>query len=257
MPHLDRDGVRIHYEIAGSGPTILATHGYSATSYMWRDTAAALEDRYQVITWDIRGHGGSDSPDDPALYSKEATLADMAALLDHAGAERAILMGHSLGGYLSLSFHVEHPERVRALVLVGTGPGYRNPEARAGWNQQAEERARNFEQHGIENLEMPEAHGNQHQSARGLALAARGILAQHDGLVMDDLPNIRVPALVVVGDRDTAFHGASDYMAKRIPNARKVMLDGAGHMPNLDQPEAFNQGLQAFLADLEAGAGDA
>jgi pimeloyl-ACP methyl ester carboxylesterase len=250
MPLLSRNGVDIHYEIAGQGPTLLITHGYSATSHMWRDTVEALKDRYQVVTWDIRGHGGSDSPSDPALYSKDACLDDMAALLDVAGADEAILMGHSLGGYLSLAFHVEHPQRVRALVLVGTGPGYRNPEARAGWNQQADGRARYFETRGLIDLENPEAHGNRHRSAEGLALAARGILAQHDGLVMEELPKIRVPTLIVIGADDTPFLGASDYMAKRIATARKVLLDGAGHMPNLDQPHAFHQALAEFLANL-------
>jgi pimeloyl-ACP methyl ester carboxylesterase len=250
MPHLSRSGVNLHYEIAGHGPTVLITHGYSATSYMWRDTVEALKDRYQVITWDIRGHGRSDSPADPVLYSKRAALDDMAELLDVAGANRAILMGHSLGGYLSLAFHVEHPQRVRALVLVGTGPGYRNADARAGWNEQAEGRARFFEKRGLVDMGVPEAHGNQHRSAEGLALAARGILAQHDGLVMENLPTIQVPTLIVVGANDTPFLGASDYMAQRIPNARKVLVPDAGHMPNLDQPQTFRAALAEFLADL-------
>jgi pimeloyl-ACP methyl ester carboxylesterase len=251
MPTLPRDGTEIHYEVAGRGPTLLITHGYSATSYMWRDTAAALADRFQVVTWDIRGHGRSGSPSDPALYSREATLGDMAALLDVVGADRAILMGHSLGGYLSLAFHVEHPERVRALVLVGTGPGYRNADARHGWNQQAEARARYFEKRGLKGLDTPAAHNDQHRSATGLALAARGILTQHDGRVMESLPQIDVPVLVVIGADDTPFLGASEYLENRILAARRVVLAGAGHMPNLDQPAAFQQTLEEFLAGLE------
>jgi len=135
-------------------------------------------------------------------------------------------------------------------VLVGTGPGYRNPDARAGWNEQAEGRARYFEKRGLTDMETPEAHGNQHGSAEGLALAARGILAQHDGLVMEELPKIQVPTLIVVGADDTPFLGASDYMEKRIANARKVVLPDAGHMPNLDQPVGFHQALEEFLANL-------
>jgi pimeloyl-ACP methyl ester carboxylesterase len=250
MPHLDRDGVRIHYREAGSGPLVLITHGYSATSYMWRDTLDALADRHHAIAWDIRGHGGSDSPAKAARYSREASLDDMAALLDHAGAPDAILVGHSLGGYLSLSFLAEYPQRVRALVLVGTGPGYRNPEARAGWNQQAEGRARFFERQGLAGLETPAAHGGEHRSAAGLALAARGILTQHDGLVMERLPEIQVPTLIIVGENDTPFRGASDYMEKRIPGARQVVIAAAGHMPNLDQPQAFTAALEQFLAEL-------
>jgi pimeloyl-ACP methyl ester carboxylesterase len=247
MPHLDRNGVKIHYDVTGSGPVVLCSHGFSLTGHMWQGVVEALADRYQVVTWDIRGHGWSDSPDAPAAYSKDLTLGDMAALLDAVGAERAVLMGHSLGGYLSLAFHVAHPERVRALVLVGTGPGYRNAEARAGWNRQAAERARFFETHGIEGYESESLHGNRHASARGLALAARGILAQHDGSVMEDLPNIRVPTLIVVGADDAPFLGAADYMEKRIAGSRKVVIPNAGHTPNVEQPEAFRRAVRGFL----------
>jgi pimeloyl-ACP methyl ester carboxylesterase len=250
MPHLNRDGVNIHYEVTGTGPVVLCTHGFSLTGHMWQAAVEALSDRYRMVTWDIRGHGWSDSPDAPEAYSKALTLADMAALLDAVGAERAVLMGHSLGGYLSLSFHVEHAERIRALVLVGTGPGYRNPDARAGWNQQAEERAQFFETRGIEGYESEALHGNRHRSARGLALAARGILAQHDGLVMEDLPNIQVPTLIVVGADDTPFLGAADYMAKRIAGSRKVVVPDAGHTPNVEQPALFARELAAFLEGL-------
>lgn len=250
MPYLNRDGVNIHYEVTGTGPVVLCTHGFSLTGHMWKDTVAALCDRFRMVTWDIRGHGWSDSPDDAGAYSKALALADMAALLDAVGADRAVLMGHSLGGYLSLSFHVGHAARVRGLVLVGTGPGYRNPEARAGWNQQAEERARFFESHGLVGYESEALHGNRHRSARGLALAARGILAQHDGLVMEDLPNIRVPTLIVVGADDSPFLGAADYMEKRIAGSRKVVIDGAGHTPNIDQPEAFRRAVDSFLGSI-------
>jgi pimeloyl-ACP methyl ester carboxylesterase len=217
---------------------------------MWLASMDSIAAGHHAIAWDIRGHGQSDSPNDPDLYSREATLEDMDALLDHAGAESAILMGHSLGGYLSLSYAATRPERVRALILVGTGPGYRNPEARAGWNQQAEGRARYFEKRGLEGLELQAAHGGEHSSATGLAMAARGILAQHDGLVMEHIKDIAVPTLVVVGADDAPFRGASDYMASRLPNARLVVLDGAGHLPNLDAPEAFNDALTGFLSEL-------
>ena len=98
MPLLDRDGVRIHYEVHGKGPVVLLSHGYSATSQMWRGQIAALSKDHTLVTWDMRGHGRSDSPDDPARYSAEATIDDMAALLDAVGAERAVIGGLSLGG---------------------------------------------------------------------------------------------------------------------------------------------------------------
>jgi pimeloyl-ACP methyl ester carboxylesterase len=86
-----------------------------------------------------------------------------------------------------------------------------------------------------------------HQSASGLARAARGILVQHDARVMESLASISVPTLVVVGAQDTPFLGATDYMATKIPGATKVVLDDAGHAANVDQPEAFNQAVLTFL----------
>src|SRR5262245_49211271 len=115
MPKLDRDGVGIFYEDDGQGPAILLTHGYGATSRMWGPQVRALADRHRLIAWDIRGHGASDSPPDPAAYSEDASVADMAGILDACGVKRAVIGGLSLGGYLSLAFHVRHPERVRAL----------------------------------------------------------------------------------------------------------------------------------------------
>jgi len=101
MPYLDRAGTRIYYEVTGGPggqPALLLSHGFSASSAMWRPNVAALAAGRQVITWDLRGHGRSDSPDDPAQYSHAACIADMAALHDAAGTERAVLGGLSLGG---------------------------------------------------------------------------------------------------------------------------------------------------------------
>lgn len=248
MARLDRDGVGIYYEDHGSGPGMLLTHGYSATSQMWRGQVEALASDHRVLTWDLRGHGQSDSPEDLAAYAEERVVDDMAALLDHAGLERAVVGGLSLGGYLSLAFHVRYPERVRALMLFDTGPGYRNPRAREGWNRGAERMARQFETEGLAALAGgAEVRVSSHRSADGLARAARGTLRQLDSRVIDSLPSIRVPTLVLVGARDEPFLAATDYMASRIPDATKVVIPDAGHAANIEQPAAFNEAVRAFL----------
>jgi pimeloyl-ACP methyl ester carboxylesterase len=254
MPMLQRDdGVSLYYEVHGSGPTILLTHGYSATSQMWAGQVAPLSKTHRLVIWDMRGHGRSDSPEDPALYSEPATVADMAALLDEVGAERAIIGGLSLGGYMSLAFHRVHPERTAALLIIDTGPGYKNDEARAGWNRTSLKTAERYETDGLKVLEAGSAERRQaqHRSARGLALAARGMLTQRDAGVITSLPDIRVPALVVVGSEDAPFLAASDYMASKIPGARKAVIEGAGHAANIDQPEAFNTAVTGFLSELK------
>jgi pimeloyl-ACP methyl ester carboxylesterase len=255
MPMLQRpDGVGLYYEVHGSGPTILLTHGYSATSQMWQGQVEALSKDHQLVIWDMRGHGQSDSPDDPALYSEPATVADMGALLDTVGAKSAIIGGLSLGGYMSLAFHRVHPERTEALLIIDTGPGYKNDEAREGWNRTSLKTAERYETEGLKGLEAGSAERRlaRHKSGKGLALAARGMLTQRDAGVILSLPDIRVPSIVVVGSEDTPFLAASDYMAAKIPGAKKAVIEGAGHAANIDRPEAFNAAIEEFLGGLKA-----
>jgi pimeloyl-ACP methyl ester carboxylesterase len=204
---------------------------------------AALSRDRQVVAWDLRGHGQSTARE----YSAAASLADMAALIDQAGGEQAVLCGLSLGGYLSLSFYRAHPERVAALVLCDSGPGFRNDEARQKWNDRALAQAARIERDGLAALREDAKY---HTDAAGVAEAARGILTQQDAGVIDSLPSIAVPTLVVVGSEDAAFLGAASYLTAKIPGARQVVIEGAGHISNLDQPEQFNDAVAGFLSGL-------
>ncbi|MBS0541271.1 MAG: alpha/beta fold hydrolase [Proteobacteria bacterium] len=251
MAVLDRDGVKIHYEVHGKGPTILLSHGYSSTSRMWDGQVAALKDRYQVVVWDFRGHGESDYPTDGARYSEALTVGDMLALLDKVGAQKAIVAGLSLGGYMSLAFHASHPERVRALMLFDTGPGFKKDDARAKWNETANKRAADFDARGLGALNSSdEVKITRHRDATGLAGAARGMLAQQNDRVIQSLDKIKVPTLVLVGANDTNFLAATDYMAAKIEGSTKAVIPDAGHAANLHQPARFNQAVEAFLAKL-------
>ena len=231
---LDRDGVRIVYDLhdgpAGALPLLL-THGYGASRRMWDANVEALSATRTVITWDMRGHGDSDSPDDQGAYTHAATVDDMVAVLDACQVDAAAVGGLSLGGYMSLELYRLHPQRVRCLMLFDTGPGFKNDEARAKWNAHAEAVADG-------------------QQRPGLARAARGMLVQHDASVIRSLPDINVPTLVLVGADDTAFLNAADYMAGVIPAGTKVVLPDAGHEANIDQPAAFNDAVVSFLRSL-------
>jgi len=152
MPYLDREGVRIYYKEHGDGPTLLLSHGYTSTGQMWDSQVSALSKDFRILVWDMRGHGRSDSPEDPTLYSEELTVGDMAGILDICGASAAFIGGLSLGGYMSLAFYRRYPERSQALLLFDTGPGYKSDTARAAWNEHAEARARPLEQRGLEAL---------------------------------------------------------------------------------------------------------
>jgi len=259
MPKIDRDGVKIHYEVYGEGPPLILTHGYSSTSQMWKDQVEALSAHYQLILWDMRGHGQSDYPEDACAYSEALTVGDIAALLDEVGAERAIVGGLSLGGYMSLAFYRTHPERVSALLIIDTGPGFKKDEAREAWNQRAHDTAARLEREGL--VTLPSLSRDRasvsHRDASGLARAARGMLTQRDAQVIELLPDIKVPSLIVVGADDTPFLAASDYMAAKIPGAKKVVIAAAGHTVNIDQPQAFIAAVLPFLDGLPKDAAKA
>jgi pimeloyl-ACP methyl ester carboxylesterase len=256
MPKINRDGVDIYYEVHGSGPPLLLTHGYSSTSAMWQGQIEALSKHHKLILWDMRGHGQSDYPADPGAYSEALTVADMAALLDEVGATSAIIGGLSLGGYMSLAFYLAHPQRVRALLIIDTGPGFKKDDARQAWNKRAHETSERFEREGLAALKSASRERSEvsHRDASGLARAARGMLTQRDARVIELLPGITVPSLIVVGADDTPFLAASDYMAAKIPAARKVVIPAAGHAVNIDQPQAFNDAVLPFLDGLDAPA---
>src|SRR5258708_7657340 len=256
MPKLNRDGVNIYYEVHGSGPPLILTHGYSSTSAMWQGQIAALSEHHKLVLWDMRGHGQSDYPGDPAAYSEALTVADIAALLDEVGAARAIVGGLSLGGYMSLAFYRAHPERVSALLIIHTGPGFKKDEAREVWNQRARATADRFDREVLDVLKSASRERStvSHRDASGLARAARGMLTQRDAKVIEVLPEIKVPSLVVVGADDTPFLAASDYMAAKIPGAKKVVIPSAGHAVNIDHPQAFIDAVLPFLDSLPRGA---
>jgi pimeloyl-ACP methyl ester carboxylesterase len=220
---------------------------------MWAPQRAGLSSRYRVITWDMRGHGGSGAPDDPGLYSHGLLVGDLRGLLETLGESQAVLVGHSLGGFASLRFYLDHPGMVRALVLFGSGPGYRDPEARGKWNEMAERFANSVETKGLDILEKAglEVSSAKHSSATGLAHAGRKMLAQFDSRVMDAITEVDVPTLVIVGSEDKPFLGSSEYMAKKIPGACFEKVEGAAHAANMEKPDEFNAALLAFLNSLQ------
>jgi len=229
---LDRDGVRIAYEVRpgpASAVPLLLSHGYSASKAMWRPNLDALSAARTVITWDMRGHGETEAPDDIAAYSHALTVDDMRALLDECDVPAAAVGGLSLGGFMSLDFYRSHPDRVHCLLLFDTGPGFKKDASRQGWNDNALATADRYK-------------------GGGLSLAARGMLVQQDAGVILSLPDVAVPTLVLVGANDSGFLAAADYMTATIPKAEKAVIPDAGHSANIDQPEAFNAAVTDFLS---------
>ncbi len=246
LTYLERGGARIYYQIFGEqngSLPVLLSHGFGASSAMWAPNIAALSAGRQVITWDLRGHGRTDCP--AGEYTRAACVADMTAVLDAAGVSRAVVGGLSLGGYLSLAFWLAHPQRVAALLLCDTGPGFRSDQARQRWNDRALALADRLERDGLT------ASGDSPGQWSAQARAARGLLTQQDASVIESLPSIDVPVLVLVGDRDHDFLPAADYVAAKIRGATLAVIADAGHVSNADQPDLFNQRVTAFLDQLD------
>jgi pimeloyl-ACP methyl ester carboxylesterase len=201
----------LHVASVGSGPLLIASHGVGSSSKVWDAVAPAFPD-YEFATWDQPGHGQSQhlanpiGPDGygamtPYLALKQA----IGGLVRNRADDGVILLGHSLGGYVSARYAIDHPTQVTALVLVATGPGFRSADARQKWNDdivaQSETKGR------------PEMLVGLHEDAH----------------VMDHLGDLACPTLVVVGSEDKAFTGAAEYLERKIPGARRVVIEGAGH----------------------------
>lgn len=253
MPFIDREGVRIHYTVDGDGPPVLLTHGFCATSLMWDAQVAVLADRYRLIRWDMRGHGRSDSPKDPALYSHGLTIGDMAGVLDACDIPRAVIGGLSLGGFMSMLFRLHHPDRARALILMDTGPGYRSAQARASWNDYAQRQAAAIEARGEKALSTSaEVNALNHRTLDGLIQVGRRMLIQTDSAVIDSLVEIDIPVLLIAGADDKPFLDGMSHMSKKIRGSRYEVVERAGHAVNIDQPERVNRLFADFLAGIPA-----
>ena len=266
-----RDGVPLYAEAHGRGIPLLLSAAYCTTHENYRPQVEPLvEAGTRVILWDYRGHGKSGAPDDSAAYSMDLVIDDLGRVLDWAApGERVVLGGLSFGGLASLHFALEHPERVRGLLLIDSGPGFKNLQAQARWELMAERTARFVEAHGLEAFvagkagattiglrpELPAAQAAARaviaQDPKGLAHFGRRISGPAPS-VIDDLGRIEVPTLVMVGERDGAYLRAAEMMASRIPGARHVVVPDAGHIVNIEQAEAFNSIVSDFLSTLAA-----
>lgn len=262
------NGVELSYDDAGRGEPVLLVHAFPLNRRMWERQAAALVDAgYRVIAPDLRGFGESEPP--PAGYPLAQLADDLTALLDTLGIARVVLVGLSMGGYIAFRLLEHAPERVSALVLADTRAGADSEQAAAT----RRERAALAERAGVAavvpallpgmvaggRLEAADPALVEHiralmlaASPAGLAAAQRAMAARPDSTPL--LSHIACPTLVICGAEDTLTPPAeARLLAERIPNARLVVLDGAGHLANLERPAAFNAALLDFLKGLPRG----
>jgi pimeloyl-ACP methyl ester carboxylesterase len=252
--------IPLAYEETGAGAPVVLLHGYPLNRAMWQPQVAALRDAYRVVTPDLRGLGETEATPEPATMEDMAR--DVAALLDALEIERAIIGGLSMGGYVTLAFARLFPERVRALVLADTKATNDPPEILEMREQQAqlilEKGMAAMVEAFLPRLVAAETFARQPGIVKhlrgmmlstkpaGAAAAQRGMAARRNQT--DLLPTLHVPVLIIAGSEDI-LTPPSDSAAMRdaLPAARLVVLEGAGHMANLESPAGFNQALREFL----------
>ncbi len=252
----------IAYDDHGVGQPILFLHAFPLNRSMWQGQITTLlnEQQFRLVALDWRGFGESES--NTGLLTMELLADDVAALMDALGMQQAMLCGLSLGGYVAFAFLRKYPERVRGLILADTKPDADPEEGKAN-RERIAQLALSEGSAAVADLQMPKLlsdytrqyHLEVETQVRRMAEAATGsgIAAVSRGMAQradahDLLAQIAVPTLVLVGEQDalTPPTVAQEYAAQ-IPGAQFVVIPQAGHLSNLEQPEAFFQALQQFL----------
>jgi pimeloyl-ACP methyl ester carboxylesterase len=251
---------RIALSVAGRGPLVVLLHGIGGNRTHWDDQLVSFAGEFTAAAWDARGYGDSDDYDEPLAFADFP--ADLGRVLDALGADRAHLVGLSLGGRIAREFCLRHPDRVATLTLCNTLAGFddlppdgvdaflrarREPlDAGRTLGDLAPGLARGI----VGKSAVPGAY---ERLVASLAAARKHVyLRTLEASVREDrgapVERIAVPTLVVTSDEDAVYPPATaERLAARIPGARLAVIPGAGHVSNLDQPERFNAAVLGFL----------
>ena len=274
MPYASaHDGIRLHYEEAGSGTPILFVHEFAGDHRSWEPQMRYFSRRHRCIAYAARGYAPSDVP--PAgAYTYEHFRDDVPAMLDHLGIDRAHLVGLSMGGYTVLHAGLMHPERALSLTLAGTGSGS-PPEELAEFRQSAEATARRFETEGSGEIartygvgptrvpfmvkdsrgfaEFCDALASHH--AQGSAHVSRGFQGGRPSLYdfEDEIRALALPTLIIVGDEDDPCVAPGLFLKRTIAASGLAVFPKSGHTVNIEEPALFNQTVDSFLTLAEAG----
>lgn len=261
MAFFEHDGCSLHYEEYGQGSPVLLLHGLGSSGLDWEYQIPALAAQHRVITLDIRGHGRSDKPRE--RYSIKGFSADVEALIEHLHLEPVHVVGLSMGGMIGFQLAVDHPQWLRSLCIVNSGPQVKVRSANEVWQW--------FKRWSLARLLSMQALGqalgkllfprpDQADLRRKIAERwarndKRAYLASFDAIVgwgvQERLSRINCPTLVISGDRDYTPVAVKQAYVKLICNARLVVIENSRHATPLDQPEAFNRTLLQFIAAQE------
>jgi pimeloyl-ACP methyl ester carboxylesterase len=264
LQEIEAGGMRLNYQDVGAGPTtVVLLHGFPFNSDLWRPQIPALAERHRVIAPDLRGFGASQLSAEPYTIARLAD--DVAELLDALGLGRAVIGGLSMGGYVAFEFFQRHRRRAAALVFADTRPDPDSPEAQADRARMAELARSRGSRAVVDELlpkllspwtraQKPEVERVLREmmgaaNPEAIAAALMAMAARADSRPL--LPQIQVPTLVVGGTQDS-LTPAEQLLewGRQIPGARVELIEAAGHVSNLERPEAFNALLLDFLSSF-------
>jgi 3-oxoadipate enol-lactonase len=253
---------RIAVDHCGAGPSVILMHGIGGNRTNWHDQLPAFAAHFHALSWDARGYGASDDYEGPLDFGDLAR--DLAAVLDHFKTPRAHLVGLSMGGMIAMDFYSRSPERVATLTICDSLPGFNHlsPEQRGEFVRlRAEPLLAGKEPKDIAPLVAETLLGKSARPGSFHRLVAsmsalhkqsylKTIAATANYQRSFELERIAVPTHIVVGDEDRLTPPEmSRQMAARIPGARLTLIEGAGHLSNIEQPERFNRVVLAFLLE--------
>jgi 2-succinyl-6-hydroxy-2,4-cyclohexadiene-1-carboxylate synthase len=262
-------GVSYHIDDRGTGRPLVLLHGLTGRAATWREHFPELSHHFRVIAFDELGHGLSSIPADPARYRIEEAAADLIAVLQHANALPAAILGYSMGGRLALYTALTYPHAFSALVLEGASPGIRDDIARAVRESKDGKLADGILAHGVqafvdewEQLPMfatqhampPERQALQREirlanDRIGLANSLRGMGVGAQPSLWERLGELTIPVLLITGSADAKFNAIAEEMVKLLPNARHQVIGGASHTVHLERPHHFDQAVIDFLLE--------
>ena len=264
---IDLADTRIHFTVEGAGETLVLLHGFTGSAEAMRPLADELAREFCVVSIDLLGHGLSDAPSDPMRYRMDACVADVIGVLDAVDAERAHLLGYSMGGRVALALAVGHPNRVASALLIGASAGLADPTARTERERADEALARSIEVDGVERfvacwMAQPlfasqarlaaepraAAHAQRLTNrAHGLAGSLRGLGTGAQPPLHDALRHSKVPLLFLAGEDDAKFRALAVELAASAVCAEHVVIDGAGHAAQLENPRAVVAHARRFF----------
>ena len=273
MPTFSSNGVNIHYEVAGQGFPLVWSHEFAGDITSWEPQVNFFSRRYQVITYCARGYPPSDVPEEPEAYSQDHSVDDLYLLLKHLGIEQAYVGGLSMGGSVTLSFGIAHPEMCRALIVAGAGAGSTDrDEQLASWEAAAETMLNEGMEKIVQGYAIAPARIQLRRkdplgwakfsaallahSALGSALTVRGVQIKRATVYQleDQMRQIDIPTMVLIGDEDEPCIEPSIFMKRNIPDSGLAGFPTSGHTINLEEPDLFNRTVLDFLTAVEAGA---